>query len=448
MTCGFPDSASIGRIWHEVTQMLQAMVATAAAFVAAAIGLQPSLANDRDPGRIAIIDASKNTRAHLDALAAAGVRVIGRYYARCAQPGLEEKRLIGNPGEIDAILSHPARFAVLSIYQFYNNSPLKFSGQRETTCKLPSGKTRKIRVTLADETCTERALDRDCKEADGPVRTLAMEAQWDAEAAVRQARQVRQPPGTAIYFGVDFNAGADTAPAAVQYFTIVSEILKANGYLVGVYGNGAALDLLRGKTHSTGPFAGRTMVDFLWLSAARGHAGAASHFNSGNWDLFQTRIDMTLGAFGGLELDTDIQNGRRPDKYVGFWNRAGPFKVDAARTQAIHDQRRFACNGQVPIYATADTAQKRTDAFFCGRSRRESNCDQGSGDRGARLCFGDVTRVGTEANGLVAVDCDEDGQFDGWVVREHLSTAFATRPQWIASSAGRRAVTRDATNCR
>ena len=412
------------------------------------MGLQPSLAADRDPGRIAIIDASKNTRAYLDALAAAGVRVIGRYYARCAQPGLEEKRLIGNPGEIEAILSHPARFGVLSIYQFYNNSPLKFSGQRETTCRLPNGKTRKIRVTLADETCTERAIDRDCNEADGPVRTLAMEAQWDAEAAVRQARQVRQPPGTAIYFGVDFNAGADTAQAALQYFTIVSEILKANGYLVGVYGNGAALDLLRGKTHAAGPFAGKTMVDFFWLSAARGHAGAASHFNSGNWDLFQTRIDMTLGAFGGLELDTDIQNGRRPDKYIGFWNRAGPFKVDAARTQAIHDQRRFVCGGQVPIYAAADTAQRRTDQFSCGRTRGERNCDHGSADQGARLCFGDVTRIGAEANGLVAVDCDEDGQFDGWVAREHLSTAFATRPQWIAGSAARRSVTRDATNCR
>ena len=429
--------------------MLQrALLAIAAVLIADSMGSQPSSAADRDPGRIAIIDASKNTKAHLDALAAAGVRVIGRYYARCAQSGLEEKRLIGNAGEIEAILSHPAGFGVLSIYQFYNNSPLKFSGQRETTCRLPNGKTKKIRVTLADETCKEREVDRDCKEADGPVRTLAMEAQWDADAAIRQARQVRQPPGTAIYFGVDFNAGADTAPVVLDYFAIVSETLKANGYLVGVYGNGAALDLLRGKAHSTGPYAGRAMVDFFWLSASRGHAGAASHFNSGNWDLYQTRIEMKLGAFGGLELDTDVQNGRRPDKYVGFWNRAGLFKVDAARTQAIHDQRRFVCHGQAHIYAAADTAQKRDDAFFCGRTRGEWNCDQGSADRGARLCFGDVTRVGAEANGLVAVDCDEDGQFDGWVVREHLSTAFATRPQWIASSAARRAITRENTNCR
>jgi hypothetical protein len=433
----------------EGARMLQrTLLGPLAALLACAIGVQPSLAADGDPGRIAIIDASKNTRAYLDTLAATGVRVIGRYYARCAQPGLEEKRLIGNPGEIEAILSHPARFAVLSIYQFYNNSPLKFSGQRETTCKLPNGKARKIRVTLADDTCREREIDRDCKEAEGPERTLAMEAQWDAEAAVRQARQVRQPPGTAIYFGVDFNAGADTAQAAMEYFRIVSENLKASGYLVGVYGNGAALDLLRGKPHSAGPYAGRNMVDFFWLSAARGHAGASSHFNSGNWDLFQTRIDMILGAFGGLELDTDVQNGLRPDKYIGFWNRAGPFKVDAARTQAIHDQRRFVCGGQVPIYAAADPAQRRTDALACGRSRSERNCDHGPGDRSARLCFGDVTRVGAEANGLVAVDCDEDGVFDGWVAREHLSTAFATRPQWIASSAARRAITRDSTSCR
>ena len=429
--------------------MLQrTLLATAAALLAGGLGAQPSRATDKDLGRVAIIDTSKNTRPYLDALAAAGVRVIGRYYARCPQPGLEEKRLIGNAGEIDAILSHPARFAVLSIYQFYNNSPLKFSGQREVACRLPNGKTKKIKVTLADDTCRELAIDRHCHEAEGPQRTLAMEARWDAEAAVRQARQVRQPTGTAVYFGVDFNAGADTAHGAVEYFTIVSEILKASGYLVGVYGNGAALNLLRGRTHAAGAFAGRTMVDFFWLSASRGYAGAASHFNSGNWDLFQTRIELKLGAFGSLELDTDVQNGLRPDKYVGFWNRAGPFKVDAARTQAIHDQRRFVCQGHTPIHLAASPAQRRNDAFACGRSRVEGTCDPGSADRGARLCYGEVTRVGSEASGFIAIDCDEDGTFDGWVAREHLSSAFATRPRWIASSTARRAATRDASNCR
>jgi hypothetical protein len=174
----------------------QAMVAAAAVLVVAAMGLQPSSAADRDLGRIAIIDTSKNTRAYLDALATAGVRVIGRYYARCPQPGLEEKRLVGNAGEIDAILSHPARFGVLSIYQYYNNSALKLAGKRETTCRLGNGKTKKTTVTLADENCLERALDSDCKEADGPPHTLAMEAKLDADAAVRQARQARQPAGT------------------------------------------------------------------------------------------------------------------------------------------------------------------------------------------------------------------------------------------------------------
>ena len=431
---------------YKVAQMLQqTLVAGTVALVAAAMGAQPSLA--ADPGRIAIIDASKNTRAHLDALAAAGVRVIGRYYARCAQPGLEEKRLIGNPGEVDAILSHPARFAVLSIYQFYNNSPLKFSGQRETTCKLPNGQTRKIRVTLADETCTERAVDRNCQEADGPVRTLAMEAQWDAEAAVRQARQVRQPPGTAIYFGVDFNAGADTAQSALEYFRIVSDILKASGYLVGVYGNGAALDLLRGKTHAAGPYAGRNMVDFFWLCAARGHAGAASHFNSGNWDLFQTRIDMTLGAFGGLELDTDVQNGLRPTSTSASGTNPAPSRSmpRARRPSTTSGASSVAARCPSPRPTRHRNAPMRSS---CGRSRSERNCDHASANQGARLCFGDVTRVGAEANGLIAVDCDEDGQFDGWVAREHLSTAFATRPQWIAGSAARRTITRGATNCR
>ena len=81
----------------------------------------------------------------------------------------------------------------------------------------------------------------------------------------------------------------------------------------------------------------------------------------------------------------------------------------------------------------SDTEQRK-DAFFCGRTRASGIAITGRGDRGARLCFGDVTRVGAEANGFIAIDCDEDGQFDGWVAGEHLSSAFATRPAWIASA--------------
>jgi hypothetical protein len=65
----------------------------------------------------------------------------------------------------------------------------------------------------ADENCLS-ALDSDFKEADGPAHTLAG-SKVDADAAVRQPAQAHQPAGTAIYFGIDFNAGADTAPAVL-----------------------------------------------------------------------------------------------------------------------------------------------------------------------------------------------------------------------------------------
>jgi Rv2525c-like, glycoside hydrolase-like domain len=421
-----------------------------------------AMAIDVDAGRIAIVDTSQNTKPFLDALARAGVRVIGRYYARCRQPGLEEKRLVGNAGEVEAILAHPRKFAVLSIYQFYNNSPLKFSGRREIRCKPRTGKTKMITVTLPDEACQERAIDADCNEAEGPAHTLAMEATYDAEAAVRQAQEVRQPIGTAIYFGVDFNSGSSINSAVLEYFGIVGEILGAKGYQVGVYGNGAALRFLMGKVHTATPLAHKALVDFFWLSASRGHAGSSAQFNSGDWDLFQTRIDMRLDVFGGLELDTDVQNGLRPDRYVGFWNRAGPFKVDEDRTKLIHNQRRFTCSGLARIYASASNTQQRADGFFCGRGRGELDCDQRVAggkplfetDLSPRLCLGDVTRVGVESNGFVQVDCDEDGQFDGWVAAANLSSAFATRPTWIdiprdsGKRDARRSLKREATDCR
>ena len=86
------------------------------------------------------------------------------------------------------------------------------------------------------------------------------EDELDAQAAVAQAKLVKQPPNTAIYFGIDFELGADRNEQAVQYFTIVSDELKDNGYLVGVYGSGAALALLRGERHKTGRHAGQPLV--------------------------------------------------------------------------------------------------------------------------------------------------------------------------------------------
>ena len=88
------------------------------------------------------------------------------------------------------------------------------------------------------------------------------EAQLDARAAVAQAKLVGQPSGTAIYFGIDFDLETERSEQVIQYFTIVSNALRDKGYLVGVYGSGAALALLKAERHKTG----RIRASRLWTS--------------------------------------------------------------------------------------------------------------------------------------------------------------------------------------
>ena len=137
----------------------------------------------------------------------------------------------------------------------------------------------------------------------------------------------------------------------VEYFKVVSQTLRANGYLVGAYGSGDALMLL--KRHG--------LADFTWLSASRAFAGSSAFHNSGQWNLFQNWTDTTWfrtrrggKCVGGLDLDTNIQNAAFAGRSIGFWNREGPYIVPKARTEAIYSQRRFACNGHALIRATGE----------------------------------------------------------------------------------------------
>ena len=376
-----------------------------------------------DAGRIAIIDTSHNVTPHLPQLRAAGVKVIGRYLGRCAQ--WRGKRLIdngraGGPGsEIDAILDHG--FAVLSIYQYLSSSKYKFEGK--------SFDSRGRLFTLKDANCAKAA---------SPPHSTKTEAELDSRAAIAQARALGQPANSASYFGVDFNFDrSDTATAKkmVEYFTVVNRNLRGAGYLVGAYGSGDALMLLTRQR----------LVDFTWLSASRSFGGSSAFHNSGQWHLFQNWTDTTWFARraggkckGGLPLDTDIQNAAYAGQSIGFWTRQGPYAVPKARTLAIYNQRRFACNGDALIRATgALPPGPLASTDHCGR--RYVECEPRLG-RGlvAQICYGNTARIG-ESNGvLVRVDYDDDGNFDGWTMIDNLSRSFGDKPTYIKDQAARR----------
>jgi hypothetical protein len=281
-----------------------------------------------DASRIAIIDASVNTTPYLDVLANAGVQVIGRYYSRCPQPEIvPEKRMVDNEDEIEAILSHKAGFAILSIYQYYSGSEKKFDG-------LYLDKKQKKFLPLPS--------DNECDKPANPPNTTEKEAALDVSAAIKQALSVGQPKGSAIYFGVDYNYSDKDAEKVVRYFTIVSNELKSHGYLLGVYGNGATITLLTSTKHKSGQFKGAPLVDYAWLNSARNQGGSLELYSSGHWDLLQTSWDKKLpaGELGAIEIDTNIQNKDRARKYIGFWSKKGLYSVPEERTAIIYDQRR------------------------------------------------------------------------------------------------------------
>src|SRR5262249_6209396 len=139
-------------------------------------------------------------------------------------------------------------------------------------------------------------------------------------------------------------------------------------------------------------------------------------------------------------------------KYIGFWKGSGKYQVPEARTVAIFDQRRFACNGLA--FIRSKPGGDAVEGLFCGRKSDDGrrlpqyDCNDGvfPSDKRSRICFGAVTRVGEENSGFTSIDCDEDGTFEGWTSSENLSRSMAKRPMWVGKMERRR-MTRDRTTC-
>ena len=91
----------------------------------------------------------------------------------------------------------------------------------------------------------------------------------DAQMAYAQARAVGQPPGSAIYFAVDYNVPGEALGPVADYFRGIAAGLTASGgghseYQIGVYGSGTVCDAIK----SAG------LARYAWLSSALNWAGA------------------------------------------------------------------------------------------------------------------------------------------------------------------------------
>lgn len=122
-------------------------------------------------------------------------------------------------------------------------------------------------------------------ETDGRTGPLAggAAAPGDAAAAIAEARELGAPPGTGIYFAVDFGASAADAQAIRDYAIGVRDACRAAGYRAGIYGGLATEQDVADVT------------DLLWQTYA---------WSSGNWNAGAALRQYANGAtVAGASVD-------------------------------------------------------------------------------------------------------------------------------------------------
>jgi hypothetical protein len=120
---------------------------------------------------------------------------------------------------------------------------------------------------------------------------------------------IGQPPGSAIYFAVDYDASqADIDGPITDYFAGVAAAFDAasggaSHYAIGVYGSGLCCDLIVGKG----------LAAFSWLSQSTGFAGSKAYAALARYNLIQGMPEL-VGVDGGvaLSVDADASNPERP----------------------------------------------------------------------------------------------------------------------------------------
>jgi len=129
--------------------------------------------------------------------------------------------------------------------------------------------------------------------------------QADGMAAHQQAKAVGQPPGTAIYFAVDYNVPDPEIRSLIDpYFRGIAAGLaaaagKQREYRIGVYGSGAVCRYMKGVR----------LAEYAWLSNSRAWSGYAEFTN---WDIkqgprstavsFDHDMNQARGDFGAFTV--------------------------------------------------------------------------------------------------------------------------------------------------
>lgn len=132
-------------------------------------------------------------------------------------------------------------------------------------------------------------------------------AAFDGQRALDLAKELGQPPGTAIFFGVDLEVDEKHLGPVKRYIDAVQKKVEDGGYILGIYGNGLICSAFA-KT-----------VKFCWLSQSTGHSGSKEYAMNRTWDILQC-LPRDPFPSGGPDFDINIFNERKPP--IPFWRAA------------------------------------------------------------------------------------------------------------------------------
>lgn len=208
------------------------------------------------PGVFGAVDLSEHcNQRFLDAMKYLGVKTIIRYYDYVGSPTLPQK--IPTAAELALIKANGFQFC--GVFQHSNNRIESFT--------------------------KERGL----KDA-GKVLELA--ALW------------KQPRGSGVYFGVDFDpSSSEVTEHVAEYADHFSRVVRGAGFRVGAYGSGLTLNSLLKAG----------FIELAWLSMSTGFRDSKAFDASGKWNLKQVK-DRNCG---GINCDFDYVNPNKPD--FGQW---------------------------------------------------------------------------------------------------------------------------------
>ena len=204
-------------------------------------------------------------------------------------------------------------------------------------------------------------------------------------------REIRQPPGSAIYFAVDFDAlQAEVRNNVIPYFEGVKQAFDTAGggrpdYAVGAYGSGAVLAAL-----TTARLATR-----FWLCGSTGFRDFRTYLNSKKWHFRQFAPEEMLC---GIHVDFNDINPDLPDN--------GAFQLD---TKADDNEPAAAGGESMRVIARAGLRLRSGPGVQF--------------DPTGLMPFGTVVKVVGRNGDWAMIDRNGDGASDGFSLGSFLAPA-------------------------